>query len=194
MPNTTRTYQYDAGLASYWRLDDASGTTAMDSSGSGHNGTLIGQPLWCAGKYNTALDFAVADQGVEVPTNGMNLAHGTIALWANPNNFPSVTQFLFGHVANGWGNRIQIYTDNTQGGLGIGLGDTHKKHTNIFTLPKNAWTHIALTWNGTNYTVYVNGTQSATGTYTGLAAISTYADIANTGNRADRTESFDGID
>jgi len=193
MPSTTQTYQYSAGLIGYWRFDDASGTTAFDSSTRGNNGSLIGQPLWVAGKFASALDFAAADQGVEVPTNGMNLTRGTITLWAKPGSFPAVTQFMFAHVANGWANRIQIYTDNTQGGLGIGLGDTHKKHTNIFNLPINSWTHIALTWNGTNYIVYVNGTQSATGTYTGLATLSTYADIANTGNRSDRSEAFDGI-
>ncbi len=193
MPSTTRTYQYSAGLIGYWKFDEASGTTALDSSNNGNDGTLISQPLRVAGKFASALDFAAADQGVEVPTNGMNLIHGTIALWANPNSFPSAAQFLFGHVANGWGNRIQIYTNNIQGGLGIGLGDTHQKQTSIYQLPKNAWTHIALTWNRTDYAVYVNGAQSATGTYTGLTALGTYADIANTGNRSDRSEAFDGI-
>ncbi len=113
-------------------------------------------------------------------------------MWVYPTSFPNVDQFLFGHVANGWANRIQIYTSNTSGALGVGIGDTHTKSKGIYNLPKNVWTHIALTWNGSNYVAYVNGTQRDTGTYTGLWTINSYADIGNTGMRSNSHEAFMG--
>ena len=36
----------EPALAGYWRFDDASGSTAADSSPYGRSGTLIGSPPW----------------------------------------------------------------------------------------------------------------------------------------------------
>ena len=182
----------EQGLVGYWKFNEGSGQTTANSAPTGGTGTLIYQPSWVSGKFSTALRFQTLDQAVEIPANGMSVSQGTITLWANPASFPNAAQFMFGHIAGGWNNRIQIYTNNTSGALGIGLGNLHKKHNNIYNLPLNTWTHIALTWNGTNYVVYVNGTQQATGTYSGLSTLSSYADIGNTGYRSDRHEAFMG--
>lgn len=37
-----------SGLIGHWKLDDGSGTTAVDSSGNGNNGTLVNGPTWTA--------------------------------------------------------------------------------------------------------------------------------------------------
>ena len=56
-----------AELVAHWQFDDGSGTTAVDSSGNGHDGTLLLDPLWVAGKYGGALEFAgLSGQRVEM--------------------------------------------------------------------------------------------------------------------------------
>jgi hypothetical protein len=61
------------------------------------------------------------------------------------------------------------------------------------TLSANTWYHIALTWDGTNYVVYVDGIEKASDTYTGLSTLnSSLADIGNDGNTGWRTEAFQG--
>ena len=56
-----------AELVAHWRLDDGSGTAAVDSSGNGHDGTLVLDPQWVAGKFGGALEFAgVSGQHVEM--------------------------------------------------------------------------------------------------------------------------------
>jgi hypothetical protein len=192
IPQTMISFEYDSSLIAYWRFDDGNGTTAQDSSDNGNNAVLVGAPSWTAGKFNAAIDFEPPAQAAEIGTAGLRPAGGTIALWVYPTAFPGVAQFIFGHVTDGWNNRIQIYTNNTEGALGIGLGDTHLKRTNIYNLVANKWCQIVLTWNVTDYAVYVDGTRRATGTYTGLSTLSTYADIGNTGYRADRQEGFNG--
>jgi len=88
--------------------------------------------------------------------------------------------------------RDRLYAN--EGILGLGLGDTHPLNQNIEPLQAQIWYHIVLTWNGTHYFVYVNGGEKATGSYTGLTALSTFADIGNTGNTSYRnTEAFDGL-
>jgi hypothetical protein len=65
--------------------------------------------------------------------------------------------------------------------------------TNIQTLNAGQWYHIALTWNGVSYAVYVTGVLKASGTYSGLGTLAAYADIGNNGNSSGRNEAFDGL-
>ena len=44
-------------LVAWWKLDDGSSNTAVDSSGNGHNGTLAGDPNWVDGIAGGALAF-----------------------------------------------------------------------------------------------------------------------------------------
>ncbi len=46
-----------ADLAAYWKFDETSGTKAIDSSGNGNDGTLVGDPKWVAGRFGGALEF-----------------------------------------------------------------------------------------------------------------------------------------
>ena len=52
-----------AALIGYWKLDENSGLTTVDSSGYGNNGTLIGA-TWTGGKSGSALDFDGIDDYV----------------------------------------------------------------------------------------------------------------------------------
>jgi len=44
-------------LVAWWKFDDGSGTTAVDSSGNAHNGTLVGDTSWVDGIVGGALAF-----------------------------------------------------------------------------------------------------------------------------------------
>ncbi|GAJ25103.1 unnamed protein product, partial [marine sediment metagenome] len=129
-------------------------------------------------------------EAVEIGTTGFNPTQGTIALWAKGADFSGV-RYIFGHTIGSWSNRIQLYIN--EGELGLGLGDSHTTRTDIQTLTPQIWYHVTLTWNGTNYVVYVDGVARASGTYTGLTALNTLADIGNTGNTSYRNEAFNGI-
>jgi hypothetical protein len=83
--------------------------------------------------------------------------------------------------------------DNADTMLDLGLGDSHARHQEIMSLTTETWYHVALTWEGGNYAVYVNGEEKANGSYTGLDALNTVADIGNDGNTDGRTEAFNGL-
>jgi hypothetical protein len=86
-----------------------------------------------------------------------------------------------------------LYAQQGTSQLYLGLGDSHVRHADIQSLNTNTWYHIAVTWDGTNYIVYVDGAERATGSYTGLSTIGSIADIGNTGNPVYRIESWDGL-
>ena len=44
----------NAGLVACWKLDDASGSIASDSSGSDNVGKLRGNPIWVTGRMKSS--------------------------------------------------------------------------------------------------------------------------------------------
>jgi len=52
------------GLISYWKFNDADGTTAADAVGT-HHGTLVNGPEWTAGQVGGALRFDGLDDYVD---------------------------------------------------------------------------------------------------------------------------------
>ncbi|NIP53351.1 MAG: hypothetical protein GWN67_23055, partial [Phycisphaerae bacterium] len=193
MAETSRDYVYEDGLVGHWKFDDGSGSSTVDSSGNNNTGTLINGPTWTTGKINGALSFDGVDDTVEIGTMNLNSGAGSITLWSYAASYAPTGQYLFGHASQPWANRIQLYTDDAEGYLDLGLGNSHSTHTRVHNFDTQRWYHIALTWDGSNYTVYVDSLAEATGTYSDLSTLETYADIGNNGNRSDRTEAFNGI-
>jgi len=183
----------DPALTGWWKLDEGNGPTANDSSGNGNDGTINGA-TWTTGKFNGALDFDGIDDYVEIGTNNFNVNAGTLSLWVRASGFTTSYSFIFGHsTIPAFANRIQLYTNDLSGNLDLGLGDSHRLRTDIIGLDTGVWYHIALTWDGTNYNVYVNGSLLANGAYSGLSSLNPFADIGNNGVASKRTQAWDGI-
>ncbi len=156
-----------------------------DSSGSGNFGVLFGGPTWqpLGGQMGGAIEFGQADAGVQIGITGANPQQGSLSLWIYASHFDNSEHFMFAHSsipAQGL-DLVQLYTDDENGWLDLGLGDAHARHGNIQKLATHRWYHIVLTWDGTNYIVYVDGAPKAAGTYTGLSAFAPTADIGNDG-------------
>jgi hypothetical protein len=191
----------DTNLMGWWKLDESSGTVAVDSSGQGNNGSLNGTAMtWMPGDgmIGGALSFdgtASDADYVEISSAVISTAAGTVAMWGKlgADQLPA-TRYFCGHTTiPAWSNRIQLYMDNSDTMLDLGLGDSHNRHKDIMSLTAETWYHVALTWDGGNYVVYVNGEEKANGSYAGLDTLNTVADIGNDGNTDGRTESFNGL-
>jgi hypothetical protein len=187
-----------AGLVGHWRFDEVSGTVAADSAGGDNDGTLIGDQLeWrpSDGRSGGALWYGgVLDAYVEISTTGMSTSSGTVAMWgylADPQ--PSQTRYFFGHTTDpAYNNRVQLFMDNGDTNLDLGLGDNHNRLNDITTFELEVWYHVAVTWDVGTYFVYINGEEAATGAYAGLSALHPVANIGNDGNASGPTEGFGG--
>jgi len=73
----------DPNLMGWWKLDETSGTTALDWSGHGHHGTFQGDPLWVDGYDGGALEFDGVDDYVEIPYTTDPTTY-TITVWVKP--------------------------------------------------------------------------------------------------------------
>ncbi|MEN6384976.1 MAG: LamG-like jellyroll fold domain-containing protein [Phycisphaerales bacterium] len=186
MPTTSEKYTYDPGLIGIWNFSETAGTTASDYSGRKNNGTLVNGPTWTG---SGQLQFDGVNDALQVPTTGLTASAGSITVQAYIANSQNI-QYFFGHSVGAWSSRIQLYMANGQ--LGIGMGGTHFSASNIRAMELNKWYSLALTWNGTNYTAYLDGAQIAAGTYSGLTSLASFADFGNDGCTSSRTETLNG--
>jgi len=191
------------GLIGYWKLDESSGTTAIDVADGDNNGTLANAAQWqpSGGRSGGAVLYDSEENNgrVEIPTTGMSASEGTIMVWGKlaqpypPNR--NDASYFFGHTTQpSYANRIQLYMNTADTNLDLGLGDTHTRRTDLMVLQTDIWYHVALVWDSGNYGVFVNGEEIASGTYTGLTAIFNIMDIGNDGNpTSGNEEAFAGL-
>jgi hypothetical protein len=180
----------DQSMTAHWMLDENTGLTITDSTVAGRTAALINSPSWGYAWANEDwVSMANQTQAIAIPAAALNPQAGSVAVWVEPDSVTG-TQFILGHIFNG-SNRINLYS--VAGKLALGLGSTAILQTNIADLTIGQTVHIALTWSGTSYAVYVNAVQKAAGTFEGLTALNTTLDIGNYGDPASRTLGFVGV-
>jgi fibronectin type 3 domain-containing protein len=91
MPETSVTYPFILGLVGYWRLDEGTGTTVSDATGTGNTGIFVGNPIWTTGITGQALSFTSPSTYVVVPDSSslrISTDEMTVAAWVKINSFP----------------------------------------------------------------------------------------------------------
>jgi fibronectin type 3 domain-containing protein len=176
------------GIAANWQLDDAAGSSAVDSSGHSNTGTLVNAPSWVIpGRVGTSdLSFAAASLQSVTAVNSvtLNMTSGiTISAWVNPIDWSG-------------GNRRVLQKGNSDNQYRfLCENNVLKFHLNgvaTLTCPlpaTNAWTHLAATWNGSTMAIYANGILQASQAATG--AITTTADPLAIGKKNGSTSAGD---
>tara|TARA_R110002072_G_scaffold302737_2_gene488234 strand:+ start:65171 stop:66352 length:1182 start_codon:yes stop_codon:yes gene_type:complete len=176
------------GLSAQWAgeypLDQTSGTTAIDISGGGNDGTLIGfgGSPWITGQFGNALDFAQGvDDYVELSAANVRLplydGRGTpysIAYWIKaPNVGGNQGQNVFTQAsANTAGNRA-LFMLHGGGGTGdrVRLLIRTSVPNNVIIAESVAavyddtWHHVAVTEASGVISFYVDGVLDSTHTY-----------------------------
>jgi hypothetical protein len=156
-----------------WAFDEADGTVAVDSSGSGHDATIIGAER-VPGKMAEALSFnGISDYvyGLDAQFGGtiaagldMGIRDWTVTAWINTTSSGMVVTkmgFVGGSNPDGWGLSI-----SQNGTVGAVLHKSNGGIVNIFngdgaTVNDGQWHHIAVVFNRAgSMTRYVDGLQS----------------------------------
>ena len=161
--SATLTITITNGLVLYWKLDETSGATASDSSGSGNSGTLNGGGTWTTGKVGGGLNFNGNGQ-YAVTNNDLSKAFSggsvTIALWFKANAAGVIVDELGQPALNSsWhDSQLEILAD----------GSVYARVWNMTgVLLGNAafgqWYHVALRYDGAAQKLdgFLNGVQSA---------------------------------
>ena len=189
-----------ADLVAHWPFDEGSGDTAYDSSGSGHDGTLMGNPQWVAGKIAGALNFDGYSDGVNHTTDPGNInwvsvdpfdvvGPGiTLAAWIRPDGFDIsdarivTKQKTWSSVDIWW--MLSTYTDGTALRMrlktddGGADGGTTTMWSDAGYLEAGVWSHVAATYDGSKMRLYHNGMEIMSTNKTGAMPADPTAAVA----------------
>jgi len=83
-----------ADLVAHWPLDEGSGTTAIDLSGNGHDGTIGGTANWVAGQIGLALDFDGSSTYIDMDDQVV-VGTWSLAMWLKPRDIPYTVQDFY---------------------------------------------------------------------------------------------------
>ncbi|HYE64248.1 MAG TPA: Calx-beta domain-containing protein, partial [Pyrinomonadaceae bacterium] len=131
-----------------------------------NNGTLRGGATYITGKVGAAFVFnsGVTD-AVSLPSAGLHDAFSalTIDAWVNPASHGADNLFggilgrtIISNTEDGHGYALRILNGFIQSDLRL-TGGTARHTFNQAQLPLNAWSHIALTYDGSSVKAYLNG-------------------------------------
>jgi len=164
----TLTSTASAELVAWWRFDEGSGTTAVDSSGNGNDGTLEGGAQWVAGQLGGALGFNGSNARVVAPNIPFNNRSFTIVMWVNAVLYTG-EQVVFSTGLTGSNNtdmhlRIGgVGSGNVPAG-GVRMGFYNNDlDTAGGLIQENTWYHITFWYDfeNQNRRIYINGVQEA---------------------------------
>lgn len=150
------------GLIGLYTFDEGSGTTASDTSGGGHTGTLTNGPIWITGHIGAgALSFDGVDDLVSTESDFIGTTAGTYSVWVYAK---SEGENSLGFIITNGGA--------TQFGLGLcsarspGLTSNNSANnacSDVTSIAYNTWYLVTVTRNisGTA-NLYINGVLSGT--------------------------------
>jgi thiol-disulfide isomerase/thioredoxin len=146
----------DGNLIGWWKFDETEGNTAVDSSGNGNDGTLVGNPVWRpqGGKIGGALEFNGKGDYVKIANEpAFDITNQiTISVWVN---ITSVPQEWTGIVTKGdtaW--RMSTSFVKNVFHFGVSPNDYLNGMTEVSA---GQWHHVACVYDGKRMRIYVDG-------------------------------------
>ncbi len=85
------------------KLDEGSGSSASDTTGNGHTGTLYSSPSWISGKFSNALSFNGSSSYMGISNFSLNSSF-SISFWFKPTSGSLDSSQSGYHYVFSWGN------------------------------------------------------------------------------------------
>jgi len=154
------------GPIAAWSFEEGEGSTVEDVTGDGHDGTIEGAE-WARGKYGKGLKFDGESDVVKVPNSPeFALTEGfTLEAWVRPESesnqwAPILAKEMGGGEATNelawWLYEGDWNTNEPFGGTEPMPGNRDQAHAGD-PLPVDVWSHVALTYDGAQVRLYVDG-------------------------------------
>lgn len=166
------------GLVGRWKLNESSGTTAYDATGS-YNGTLTNMAPasdWVAGKFGNALDFDGSNDYVQTTASIKSQSNYTVAAWVKLRDVanPQIILWQGDSTANGYGDAStsEMHVQFASNMVGVFLGANSASADSFLAEHElndtTSWYHVAAVFKNLTTSpavdFYVDGVLRATDT------------------------------
>jgi hypothetical protein len=153
-----------AELVGQWRFDEGAGTIAADATGNGNDGTLEDGPTFVDGKFGYALAFnksRVVIHTSDSLTAELFQDSFTLYAWINPTLNGAEWQQVFRSIKMNDQSNDTLFINNDgrlswRGRIG-GDWTGGMCETAPGAAASDQWTHVAVTGDGVNFRIYING-------------------------------------
>ncbi len=151
---------YDPNLVAYWQMNEGSGSTISDDSGSFNTGTLINNPSWGQSKYNEGLQLDGVNQYVNISSSTSIALTGdlTICFWIKIDDI-SLSHFGVTKTNGASPQPFDMYFLAPTGQINFLRGSPNQQVTG-FTMSAGAWTYVVVSMQGWTVSFYKNGVQT----------------------------------
>ena len=193
---TTANISTDPSLVGHWKMEEGSGDLLLDVSGNENHATI---------SNSLGISWIPGQSGLALKLNGENGRYGivphnptiditqqiTIAAWIRPNSLNNA-QILSKGEPDGYelstivGGKIEFRFNRESNGSTYRLRSVTNYPTDGST-----WMHVAVTFNGTTATIYINGIADNSANYNPVLINSNTADL-NIGSRKNGSNKWIG--
>ena len=147
------------GLVAYYAMEG----DALDSSGNGLDGTIMGDPAFVAGPVGLAIDLSGDDQvDCNNPDGAFDIeGQLTVAAWINIRSLPQAWAPAVVKGEDAW--RISTNSSSTSFHFGINHWQTANYGVNGSTqVGMDEWHHVCGTYDGVDINIYLDGVVDGT--------------------------------
>jgi hypothetical protein len=168
------------GAVGYWTLDEASGTSAADSSGYGNVGTLVNGPAHVVGKVANGLLFDGVSSHVRMANStSLRVTNAfTIAAWVKLDSAGQWQSIVSKVVSEG----VNAYPFSDYSLMAVASGAGFVTRVTVTTagnfnmldstssVSYGAWHHVAGVYDGATLKVFIDGVQSGSASVSGTVS------------------------
>jgi hypothetical protein len=163
-----------SGLVAAYNFDEASGTTVLDSSSNGLNGTITGATRTTTAHTGQALSFDGTNDWVTVNDAAvLDVTRVTLEAWVRPTALSGWRTVIMKETPTALAYTLYAHDNAPRPAGYINNGGPDLDVQGTAALGLNTWTHLAMTYDGANMRFYVNGALVGTRAATGSIATST---------------------